>query len=114
MPDVAESVAKQDTTHGKGWKSRQMILADGGGSNRTVCIELDGDGQKIILDVRDAAGDRVVGLGSVSIDLTTLSDVADDAGGADVEVEFRVLRWKDASTCVEYQAVFLMSEPQIV
>ena len=109
MDELADSIAKQDTTHGHGAAKSQTLIADAG-SNKTWLIELDAANSVLNIRQVDNAGATVAAEGLISLDLGDLTAL----GLANVSAKFRVLQWKDASTCTTYKAGFLMTEPETV
>jgi len=70
-------------------------------------IKRDAVNKKLTLSVVNDSGVVQSSYGEVSIDLADLVTL----GAVGSTVKFRELRWKDATTCIEYKAAFLMTEP---
>lgn len=81
----------------------------------TTVARLHGEGNRIILEVRDNAGNLAPQFHRVLIDLDDIETLAAVDGITDVEIKVRKLKWKDyEADCVEKYAYFLMSAPQAV
>lgn len=110
MPDLAETIAKQDTTHGQKRRERLVLFADAG-SNETWVIECDSSsGRRVRIFKADTAGDPIASAGSIDLNLSTLAALSITHKDA----AFRVQQWKDPATCVLKQAAVLMTEPETV
>ena len=73
-------------------------------------IKRDAVNKELTLKVVNDAGAVQAAFGEVTI---SLDDIA-ALGLTNQAVEFRTLHWKDAATCTEYKAAFLMTAPETV
>jgi len=103
------AVAKRDSNKGSESLSRHVLIADAG-SDKTWVVEVDAEQRRLKLSRLLANGSVDTAAGVITLDLSTLTGL----GLTNVDMQIRELHWKDATTCVEYKAAFLMTEPEIV
>lgn len=117
---IAKTVTKQDSTSGRRVTAKQVLMFDAGDDN-TWQIEADAGTHDPsdatptgpFIRIRKVDSDGVAD-GEAGVILLDLESLAALELTAPVLAKFRELRWKDASTCVEYKAGFLMTEPEAV
>ena len=101
--NLPQNETKSDST--EGLRQPKFLRVFYAGSDR-ISIALDaGTSGEVRLELVDANGARIADKPSISIDLADLPST-----GA-YSAQFRELHWKDATTCVEYKAYFLMTAP---
>ena len=112
---IAHQIAKQDSVRGTSQLRQQAVTFDAGGGN-TWMVEMDAGVDADLPDVPflrirkvDSSGVAIGASGVVLIDLASLTALGLPSP---VFAKFRQLNWNDATTCVEYKAAFLMTEPE--
>ena len=110
MSELANTLAHQNSKAGSSVRSQIAVIAPVVGvAANTWVFTLDAEAMHLHLKQVDADGVTVAAAGEVDINLETLTGL----GLGNVKAEFRELHWKDATSCVEYKAAFLMTLPEV-